>query len=395
MDAGVDDAQALVALLRAPEVVSGELRILAITCVAGNVPAEDVVKNVKLITAACGASCAAIPIHGGATMPLVQEYVDARYWHGEDGLGGVRESWAAKNGIAVSGGDAIDAESAAVALARLAAEHRGQLEVLALGPLTTISIVCNLFPSFARDVRRVVVMGGTSEMIGNASAILEYNFMADPEAAASVLAPHHLGGYEVGAAERLVKELGWEQSASTAAQPSTPDWSTGTALPCKLEIVPWETALGQSLPIEWCRSDAWLGAKACKAASLLEACSATMLERLEGGGESEYPSADAVAAAVFLRPRSVARTSVLRCARVETSAGLCRGAMIVDRRPSSLPAWDRASAAGPATGATIVAAGETPWAPATGWGTCLIHTALHTAEVMRLLSDSVTPDDSA
>jgi inosine-uridine nucleoside N-ribohydrolase len=386
VDAGVDDAQALVALLRSPEVESGELQILAITCVAGNVPAEDVVQNVRLVTAACGSTCASIPVHGGATMPLVQGYVDARYWHGQDGLGGVRKSWAADNGIELRSGDAIEAESAAVTLARLAAEHRGKLEVLALGPLTTISIVCNLFPSFAKDVRRVVVMGGTSEMIGNASAILEYNFMADPEAAASVMAPHHLGGYTKGVAEGLAK------AASSAESLVAPDWSTAADLPCKLEIVPWETAMKQSLPIEWCRSEAWMGAKGCKAASLLLAAGSQILERLEGGGEDKYPSADAVAAAVFLRPSAVGKECVLRSARIETSAGLCRGAMIVDRRPGSLPAWDRVAAAGPATGATIAVAGAEDWAPESGWGACLIHTALEHDEVLRVLSESVHAD---
>ncbi|MDB5535496.1 MAG: nucleoside hydrolase, partial [Devosia sp.] len=78
-DGGVDDAQALLMLIaggRAPD---------AITTVFGNVGLETATRNILATLAVAGAK---IPVHTGAGRPLTQPVIDAKYIHGEDGLGG-------------------------------------------------------------------------------------------------------------------------------------------------------------------------------------------------------------------------------------------------------------------------------------------------------------------
>jgi purine nucleosidase len=76
-DGGVDDAQALLLLIangRIPD---------AITTVYGNVSLEAATEN---ILATLAIAYADIEVHAGAALPLVQDLIDARHVHGEDGL---------------------------------------------------------------------------------------------------------------------------------------------------------------------------------------------------------------------------------------------------------------------------------------------------------------------
>ena len=78
-DGGVDDAQALILLVangRAPDII---------TTVFGNVGRDQATTNLLAVTAHLGVS---IPVHRGADRPLTQPVIDAKYVHGDDGLGG-------------------------------------------------------------------------------------------------------------------------------------------------------------------------------------------------------------------------------------------------------------------------------------------------------------------
>jgi purine nucleosidase len=78
-DGGVDDAQALILL-----VANGKVPDL-ITTVFGNVGRDQATTNLLATCAQLGVS---IPVHRGADRPLTQAIIDAKYIHGEDGLGG-------------------------------------------------------------------------------------------------------------------------------------------------------------------------------------------------------------------------------------------------------------------------------------------------------------------
>jgi purine nucleosidase len=63
----------------------------------------------------------------------------------------------------------------------------GQIELLALGPLTNIALAARLEPSFPSRVKHITIMGGCESARGNSSMTAEFNFFADPEAAHIVL----------------------------------------------------------------------------------------------------------------------------------------------------------------------------------------------------------------
>src|SRR5438132_6677065 len=80
-DPGVDDALALLLAMR-----SSELKIEAITPVAGNVPLELTLPNALRMVEIAGRTD--IPVAPGAKAPVMRHLGRAAYAHGENGMGG-------------------------------------------------------------------------------------------------------------------------------------------------------------------------------------------------------------------------------------------------------------------------------------------------------------------
>src|SRR4051794_31769738 len=78
-DTASDDAVALIMALTAEDV-----RVEAITVVAGNVPVLQGSRNARFTVELCGAST---PVYEGAAAPLLREPLTAEWFHGQDGLG--------------------------------------------------------------------------------------------------------------------------------------------------------------------------------------------------------------------------------------------------------------------------------------------------------------------
>src|SRR4051812_43436997 len=78
-DTASDDAVALLMALRHPDV-----RVAAITVVAGNVPVEQGARNALYTAELCGAD---VPVYVGADRPLLRELQHAHWFHGADGMG--------------------------------------------------------------------------------------------------------------------------------------------------------------------------------------------------------------------------------------------------------------------------------------------------------------------
>ena len=170
-DTGIDDSLALLYLLRSPQVA-----LRGIGSVHGNIDAAQAARNTLDLLALAGAD---VPVAVGLTDPRAGTYAGgAPDVHGDNGIGGVALPPAAREPAA---------ESAAEMLVRLAAEHPGELEVLAVGPLTNLAAALDLDPGLPAKVRRVVVMGGAAQTSGNVSAVSEANIHNDPEAAAAVV----------------------------------------------------------------------------------------------------------------------------------------------------------------------------------------------------------------
>jgi len=165
-DPGVDDAFALLLAMRSPE-----LKIEAITAVAGNVPLELTLPNALRMVEIAGRTD--IPVAAGAKAPLLRRLVTAAYAHGENGLGG-----------AVFPEPTIKpvAEPAAELIRSVIRRYPKEVTLITVGPLTNVAAALNGDPELASLIKGVVMMGGSLSG-GNITPAAEFNIYVDPEAA--------------------------------------------------------------------------------------------------------------------------------------------------------------------------------------------------------------------
>lgn len=168
-DTASDDAVALIMALR-----SEDVRVVAITVVAGNVTVAQATSNALFTAELCGSD---VPVYSGAEAPLLRKLVIADWFHGADGLGdhGYKPSRRRAESV-----HAVDA------LIRTVHENPG-IEIVTLGPLTNLAMALLREPKFAASVKRCVVMGGAPCCAGNVTPAAEYNIWVDPEAARIVV----------------------------------------------------------------------------------------------------------------------------------------------------------------------------------------------------------------
>jgi pyrimidine-specific ribonucleoside hydrolase len=170
VDTGVDDALALLFAVRHPA-----LHIRAISCVAGNVDIDGVVRNTLKTLDAAGAGD--IPVARGATLPLVAPARDASHIHGVDGL--------ADLGLPDSDRKPVDVHAVELMRREILASPEPVTLVL-LAPMTNAALLLRTYPEVAGNIERIVFMGGSAGL-GNATPVAEFNTWHDPEAAAIVL----------------------------------------------------------------------------------------------------------------------------------------------------------------------------------------------------------------
>lgn len=176
-DTGSDDAVAIIMALRDPNV-----RVEAITTVAGNVGAERATMNCAISIEMAGTYVP--PIYKGLTRPLVREVKkeeaehEAKGAHGCDGLGDI--------GIKASALKAED-EHAVDFLIRYIEENPDELEIVTIGPVTNLAWVAHRSPDTLKKVKHIYMMMGTGAWFGNASGLAEGNAFMDPEALDIVL----------------------------------------------------------------------------------------------------------------------------------------------------------------------------------------------------------------
>jgi inosine-uridine nucleoside N-ribohydrolase len=172
VDTGTDDALALAYAIASPEI-----ELVAITTVAGNVDVEKTTANTLSVLDWLGAGD--VPVHRGASRPLVRPHRDAIYFHDEGGLGGARLPTSTRP---------VGADRGPAALIRLARQRPGELTLVALGPLTNLAIALNVEPRLPELLKSVVIMGGAYSVPGNTTPAAEFNILVDPEAANQVFA---------------------------------------------------------------------------------------------------------------------------------------------------------------------------------------------------------------
>jgi purine nucleosidase len=148
-DTGIDDALALLWLASRADV-----ELVAVHSVHGNTSAEQAAANARTVLDLAG--LADVPVVGGRGAPAAAPGAGGarRPLHGYDGLGDC--------GLAPPPWPPAHAGHDAVAdLRRLARGRAGELDLLALGPLTNIAAAVRADPVILSAFRTVTIMGGT------------------------------------------------------------------------------------------------------------------------------------------------------------------------------------------------------------------------------------------
>ena len=170
VDTGIDDAAALALAVNSPEI-----ELLAVSTVAGNVDITQTTDNTLRVLSWLGVE--SVPVHRGASRPLVRPHHDAAHVHGTNGLGNTR----LPASPAEPGRDRGPA-----AIIRMAFARPGEITLVCVGPLTNLAIALNVEPSITTLLKRVVIMGGSYFNPGNTTKFAEFNIYVDPEAAEQV-----------------------------------------------------------------------------------------------------------------------------------------------------------------------------------------------------------------
>uniref|UniRef100_A0A8C8FAP6 Inosine/uridine-preferring nucleoside hydrolase domain-containing protein n=1 Tax=Oncorhynchus tshawytscha TaxID=74940 RepID=A0A8C8FAP6_ONCTS len=166
VDTGVDDAQAIMMALTAPNV-----EVLGITCVSGNASLENSCRNTLRVLKVF--QRLEIPVFGGTAEPLIGHPLSAGSFHGQDGLGDAPDPDAL-------GLELLQTEGAVI---RLVNENPGEVCLVAMAPLTNLALTVKIDPTLPQKLKGLFIMGAR----GNTTVCAEFNFAADPETAYIVL----------------------------------------------------------------------------------------------------------------------------------------------------------------------------------------------------------------
>lgn len=170
VDTGVDDALAILYAC-----ASAEVDLIAATCVMGNVTLERAVENTLAVLALAGR--ADVEVAAGAERPLVRDHAPFPVVHGERGLGRAEPP---------SSSAGVSDRPALRVIVDTVRERRGDVLLVATGPLTNVALALAEEPDLPTLVGGFALMGGAFDHAGNVTPAAEANIWVDPEAAGSV-----------------------------------------------------------------------------------------------------------------------------------------------------------------------------------------------------------------
>ena len=166
-DPGIDDALAILYALNSPKTI-----LQGITTVAGNVTIDKTTKNALNLLEMAERS--EIPVAKGAAKPLLRELRQAEEFHGPDGLGNTNLPEPKLKPEPIHAMDQIISSIMA---------NKGDIALVAAGPLTNLAMAVLKEPNIRFHVRKVIIMGGAIRAPGNVTMASEFNIYTDPEAA--------------------------------------------------------------------------------------------------------------------------------------------------------------------------------------------------------------------
>lgn len=164
-DTGGDDAAAIILAAKSPNI-----EILGVTAAAGNVSLKQAIKNVlaTLEIAGCNAK-----VYPGAERPYSGEERETFSVYGNDGMGDA--------GIIHPKGRAQKTNAVDFMLKTIK-ENPGEVEIVALGPVTNIALAIDKDRKTMQKVKRIWSMGTAGFGPGNATPVAEFNVYKDAAA---------------------------------------------------------------------------------------------------------------------------------------------------------------------------------------------------------------------
>ncbi len=198
-------------------------------------------------------------------------------FHGEDGLHGCAAH------ITIDENE-IEKQHAVDCIIDLATKHKGEVSLVALGPLTNLALAIRLQPDLPNLLKDIVILGGNYTGLGNQTASAEFNFAVDPLAANIVISEYT----------------------------------------CPITVVPWETALHSPLSPHFIHS---YGRKDNARSSFFKDIMNQLPE------EWRKITADPFPVCIALDRQNIVGEEMKVCATVEVFGQHTRGMMVVDRRP--------------------------------------------------------------
>lgn len=169
-DPGVDDAIAILMALAAPQV-----EVVGLTTVGGNVSLAQGTRNALSLLEFAGAG--QVPVSRGASRPRRGKYRYSHEFHGRTGLTHRMPAPSIRAG----------SEPAVEFMSGQLEQQPGEIDLVALGPLTNLARLHRRYPGVLAKGRSVTVMGGAVGVPGNVTPHAEFNFYSDPVAAQEVL----------------------------------------------------------------------------------------------------------------------------------------------------------------------------------------------------------------
>lgn len=166
-DPGQDDAIALMLAMASP----GELDLLGISAVAGNVPLVLTEANARAIRDVAGRS--EVPVYAGCPRPMIKPLETAEYVHGKSGIDGANLPQPSRS---------VEESHAVDWLIDVLRNAEAPITVATLGPLTNIAMAIIMAPEIIDNISELVLMGGALSL-GNITPAAEFNIYSDPHAA--------------------------------------------------------------------------------------------------------------------------------------------------------------------------------------------------------------------
>ena len=171
-DCGSDDAMAIAMALNDPD-----YEVLMCVAVSGNVHVDQAALNT--LTTIEYAKSYEPPVYKGCGKMLLKELIYAHETHGNDGMGDI--------GLVPQRLKVQDGNGVLKMLEALRASEEGEIDIVALGPLTNLALAIRLDYETMKKAGRIVIMGTAGLGAGNVTPVAEFNIWQDAEAAKIVV----------------------------------------------------------------------------------------------------------------------------------------------------------------------------------------------------------------